>query len=615
MEHDPTFTYVIEGDSPGKVIYASPMVKTLLGYTPEEWVANPGLWKTRLHPADEQWVLDKWNKARSQGGPFHAEYRLLHHDGQIVWVSDDAASVRNSGEPIRVQGIMLDITSRKRFEAVQTVIYKISQAAISARNLDELFTEIHQGLASLMHAENFFISLYDPATGMLRFPYFVDQFDLPPLPGPLGHGLTEYVLHTGQPLFANPTRFADLVISGKADSVGAPSVDWLGVPLKMMDRTIGVMAVQSYTEGIRFNQEDLEILTFVSTQAALAIERKQSDEALSFSEQLYHTTIDSLNEMIHVVDRSGRLLMQNQSLRNRNRRLGLPVEITGKTLPEAFPFLGESILDTYRAVFEIGAVVSFVSDRIIGGEFFIYDTDIVPIFEGGRVERAITVLRDITDQKKAEKRLTDAVAEKEVLLREIHHRVKNNLQIITSLLGLQADYIEDPHALEIFQETQSRMRSMALIHEELYQSVDLARINYSEYIQKLASNLFQAFSLNSNVRLELDLADVYMRIETAIPCGLIINELVTNALKYAFPGDRAGVITLRLNHTETPGGSRLKLVIEDDGVGIPPSIDFKNTQSLGLQLVNILVSQIKGKMELDTTHGTRFVIEFMEKAA
>jgi PAS domain S-box-containing protein len=466
-----------------------------------------------------------------------------------------------------------------------------------------------------MHAENFFISLFDPAKGNIYFPYFVDQCDPQPLPRPLGRGLTEYVLRTGEPLFANPTRFADMVITGEAETMGAPSVDWLGVPLKIMDRTIGVMAVQSYTEGIRFNQQDLEILTFVSTQAAMAIERKQSDEALRFSEQLYHTTIDSLSELIHVVDRSGRILMQNQALRNRNLRLGMPLETIGKSLPEAFPYLGASILDTYEIVFQTGAGESYVSERTISGEHFIYDTDVVPIIEAGHVEWAITVLHDITDQKLAEQRLKDALAEKEVLLREIHHRVKNNLQVITSLLGLQADYIKDPHTLEVFQETQARMRSMALIHEELYQSVDLAHINYPEYIQKLTSNLFHAFSLNPNIHLELNLADVYLGIETAIPCGLIINELVTNALKYAFPYDRSGVISLRLTCADTPFGICYTLIVADDGVGIPDSIDFKNTQSLGLQLVNILVSQIKGKIELDTTHGSRFVIEFRDKSA
>ena len=615
LEHIPNFIYIISGDTPGKVIYASPIITPLLGYTPEEWISNPDLWKERLHPEDRKRVLEEWADARDKNRMFQAEYRLLSRDGRMVWVMDQAIAIHPPSEPVRIQGIMLDITSRKRYEAVQSVIYKISQAAISARNLDALFKEIHQNLATLMHAENFFIALFDPSTQTLQFPYFVDQFDSPPLPRPLGHGLTEYVLRTGQPLFVNPTGFADMVVAGEADSIGAPSLDWLGVPLKMMDRTIGVMAVQSYTEGIRYNQEDLEILTFVSSQAAMAIERKQSDEALRYSEQLYHTTIDSLSELIHVIDRNGMLLMQNQSFRNRNQRLGLPVEITGKTLPEAFPFQDTEILHTYEAVFETGDPFSFVDEHTINGESFIYDTDIVPIIENGRAERAITVLRDITDEKIAEKKLKDALQEKEVLLREIHHRVKNNLQVIHSLLSLQADYIDDPHALVIFQETQARLRSMAFIHEELYQSADLARIDYSEYIQKLTSNLFQAFSINPNVQLELQLSNIYLGVEIAIPCGLIINELVTNALKYAFPNDRPGMITVCLEND--PTGSQPNsyiLVVEDNGIGIPVSYDFTNTQTLGLQLVNILVRQIKGQITLDRTCGSRFVITFFEEA-
>lgn len=614
LEHNPTFTYIISGENPGKVIYASPMINVLLGYSPQEWMEVPGLWQNRLHPDDKKWVEEEWEKARLGHEVFHADYRLISQDNRIVWVSDEAVAIHNPGEPVRVQGIMLDITTRKRYESVQAVIYKISQAANSARNLEALFKVIHNGLSSLMHAENFFIALYDPAAQTIEFPYWVDQFDPPPLPQPLSHGLTEYVLRTGQPLFANPDKFNNLVTAGVTERIGSPSLDWLGVPLKMFDRTIGVMAVQSYTEGIRFNEEDLEILTFVSTQVAMAIERKQSDEALSFSEQLYHTATDSLNEMIHVVNRERRLLMQNQSFRNRNIRLGLPVEILGKTIFEAFPFLGPEIIDDYQAVFETGAVVSSIVERRINGEFFIYDTNIVPIIEGGRGERAITVLRDITDQKMAEMKIKSALAEKEILLREIHHRVKNNLQVITSLLGLQAEYLDDPHSLEIFRETQARLRSMALIHEELYQSHDLAQINFHEYIEKLISNLFQAFSTNPNIHLELDIEEVFFGIEAAIPCGLIINELVTNALKYAFPGDRAGTITLSMNlRSESGSSGDYILTLADDGVGIPDPIDFKNTESLGLQLVNILVSQLKGKIQLYRENGSRFVIEFREK--
>lgn len=614
LEHNPAFTYVLLEENPGKVIYASPMIESLLGYTREEWMGDSQIWKNCLHPEDKEWVLAAWRNCVDTQSVFHAEYRLIARDGRTVWVSDDAVSIQDPGEPVRVQGIMLDITARKRFETVQAVIYKISQAANSAKDLPALFQEIHRALSSLMHVENFFIALYNPADETLDFPYWVDQYDPPPPVQKLGRGLTEYVLRTGKPVLANPAKFSELVKIGAADEIGAPSVDWLGVPLKISERTIGVMAVQSYTEGIRFNQEELEILTFVSTQVAMAIERKRVDEALRFSEKLYRATVDSLRELIHVVDRDQRIILQNRSLRLRNEKVGLAPDILGMTFLEAFPNFGSEITGLYQRVFETGEQINLIAERNFNGEEYIYDTDIVPIIENGRAERAITVLRDITAEKKAEEQVNTALREKEVLLREIHHRVKNNLQVMTSLLSLQADYIQDPYTLTLFYEAQSRMRSMALIHEELYQSRDLARIDYQEYVEKLTANLVQVFSKNPNIEIVLDLSDIFFGVEAAIPCGLIINELVTNALKYAFPHDSKGTIAIRLKALSAdPDQTNYLLTVEDDGVGIPADVDFENTETLGLQLVNILVRQLKGRVSLDRTGGTHFKIEFAEK--
>jgi PAS domain S-box-containing protein len=615
LEKSPSFIYIISGENPSSIRYASPMVKTLLGYTPQEWMQDPQIWNKCIYEADKLWVEEAWNEARRSRHIFHAEYRMNARDGRIVWVSDDAVTISVPGEPIRIQGSMLDITARKRYETVQAVIYQISQSANSARNLEALFSDIHKALSSLMHADNIFVALYDPSSQTIEFPYWVDQLDPKPPPQPFGNGLTEYVLRTGQPLFANPEKFEKLVINGEIDILGSPSVDWLGVPLKIADRTIGVLAVQSYTEGIRFNEEELAILTFVSNQIAMAIERRRSDDALQFSERLYHTTIDSLSELIHVIDQDQRLLMQNRSFVRRNERLGMPVDILGKTLKEVFKYLTQADLDRYQAAFETGTKSSMTAERSFNGEIHYYDSDILPIIRNEHVDQVVTVLRDVTEEKLAEQKLKMALAEKETLLREVHHRVKNNLQVITSLLSLQADYIEDPHTLELFRETQARLRSMALIHQELYQSKDLNRINFHEYIEKLISNLVQVFSINSNVQLLLDIEEVYFNVDTAIPLGLIINELVTNSLKYAFPNYAAGNIRLCLKPGEqgADGSTYYVLIAEDDGIGIPEPIDFEKTESLGLQLVNILVNQLKGIITLEKSHGSRFTIRFAEK--
>jgi two-component system, sensor histidine kinase PdtaS len=218
------------------------------------------------------------------------------------------------------------------------------------------------------------------------------------------------------------------------------------------------------------------------------------------------------------------------------------------------------------------------------------------------------ILRDITERKREEEKIKSSLREKEVLLKEIHHRVKNNLQIISSLLNLQSAHIRDPRALEVFKEGQGRVRSMALIHEKLYQSDDLARVDFSEYISNLAAYLFRSYEVNAGgVRLNVEAEDVLLGVDTAIPCGLIINELVSNSLKHGFPGGKGGSIHITLR---PEGPERLKLCVADDGVGLPPGFDVRDTPSLGLQLVNTLARQLGGAVEVGGSAGAEFNITF-----
>jgi len=213
----------------------------------------------------------------------------------------------------------------------------------------------------------------------------------------------------------------------------------------------------------------------------------------------------------------------------------------------------------------------------------------------------------IFQQKRGRDQLRSSLEEKEVLLKEIHHRVKNNLQVISSLLSLQSTYVRDAADAEIFRESQNRIRSMALIHEKLYQSGSVSRVDFPQYARSLATTLFRSYRpAESNVRLEVDFGDVALGIDAAVPCGLIINELLSNALKHAFPGGREGTITLALREQ----GGTTRLTVKDDGVGFPDRLDVHQPSSLGLQLVNTLVAQIGGALEVRRTGGTEFHIAF-----
>jgi len=198
--------------------------------------------------------------------------------------------------------------------------------------------------------------------------------------------------------------------------------------------------------------------------------------------------------------------------------------------------------------------------------------------------------------------------EKKLLLKEIHHRIKNNIQIIASLLRLQASSVEDVRVQEILKASQSRIRSIALIHEKLYQSPDLATIDFGDYIRLLAGQVFHLFGADpAAVRLEVKASGIRLRAKQAIPCGLIINELVVNALKYAFPPGRGG--TIRVEMKRQPGGCH-SLLVSDNGVGLPESVDVHRSERLGFQVVIDLVRQLDGKVEIDRKAGTAFRITF-----
>ncbi len=223
-------------------------------------------------------------------------------------------------------------------------------------------------------------------------------------------------------------------------------------------------------------------------------------------------------------------------------------------------------------------------------------------------ERTAELKKEITERKRGEAKVKASLMEKEVLLKEIHHRVKNNLQVICSLLNIQSSYIQDSDTRELFDESQDRVRTMALIHENLYKSKDLTRIDFSEYIRNLSAQLFRSHSISSgNVKLDFGLCPVVLDIETALPCGLILNELITNSLKYAFPDGADGKIEIKFQKAADNGYA---LVVGDNGRGFPEGVDFMKSPSLGLKLVNTLVKQLKGTIVMNATAGTEFKIEF-----
>lgn len=339
-----------------------------------------------------------------------------------------------------------------------------------------------------------------------------------------------------------------------------------------------------------------------------ATELKENEEALKESEKKYRKIFENVQDVFYQTDLEGKITEISPSIERYSKfkpseLIGNPVELVYLD-PEDREFLLNAIQDKGEvADYEVTLVNKDKTQFFVSvNAHYLLNSQNQPIGVEGS-------LRDITDRKKMELELRKSLEEKEMLVKEIHHRVKNNLMVISSLLNLQSRYIKDKKALSMFKESQNRAKSMALIHERLYRSTDLKSIDFGDYLRTLATDLYRTYVPEpSRIELDMNVEKVMIDINTAIPLGLIVNELLSNSMKHAFPGKREGEINLEFGITD----DEFVLVVGDNGIGFPEDLEFQNTSSLGLQLVNTLTRQISGIIELDTTNGTLFSIKFKE---
>ncbi len=340
-------------------------------------------------------------------------------------------------------------------------------------------------------------------------------------------------------------------------------------------------------------------------------ERKAMEDALRENEEKYRTLFEKSPNLAVLLGKNGVILDVNNAT---TKLAGLTKkDLIGKNFSNLEIMFSEDMdfhLDKINNLLNGENIEPFESQVIDkNGNIHLVLVHLTAVMKDEKIVYILGIGSDITEQKMAENEIRSSLKEKEILLTEIHHRVKNNMQIISSLLNLQKNYVEGTESLNILKESQNRVKSMAMIHEKLYKSNTLTHINIADYIQDLVSDLFYSYKAEEKmINRIIEIEDIEFNIETAIPCGLILNELISNCLKYSFPSGRTGEVYISLKLKD----DNYELIVKDNGIGLPDDIDYKNTDSLGLQLVNSLIDQIDGEIELDRSHGTEFKITFRE---
>jgi PAS domain S-box-containing protein len=342
-----------------------------------------------------------------------------------------------------------------------------------------------------------------------------------------------------------------------------------------------------------------------------ANERKALEQKAKL-ESIFNSTE---NLMMWTMDRAHKATSMNENfvkwsseVLQEEVRIGLP--ITEMFLRHVDEDLYQDQLDSFNIALKGRPQQFELPMRSASGETVWLQAFLNPVHFGDKPEEISCLVYDVTERKIIDRRIRDSLKEKEVLLQEVHHRVKNNLQVISSILNLQSGYVTDEGTLEILRESQQRIKSMSFIHETLYRTSDFNNINFSEYIKTLTYNLIQSYRLQSTaVELVAEIDEVNVQIDQAIPCGLIVNELVSNALKYAFKGKKKGKLKVALHENK----GKVTIRIADDGVGLPDTFQHEKTDSLGIQLVYTLIEQLDGTIDVNSTGGTEFLITFEKR--
>jgi len=333
-----------------------------------------------------------------------------------------------------------------------------------------------------------------------------------------------------------------------------------------------------------------------------------AEAALIHSQQKYHDAIDAIPDMVFVIDLDMRIVFVNAAFREWDESYKKHYELTGKQFSELYPELHDSFFQEMDFVISTGNTHICEIAYNINGDTHYIEIRKIPIISNKHIVQVMIIFRDVSRKKEVEELKLRNAEQKEIMLREIHHRVKNNLAIVISLISIQIRNYPNPELRKPMKDIEMRIRSMALIHEYLYRSDILDCIPLSNYLYSLASVILGTLG-EGNIHLSTDIAPINISIKAALPLGLITNELITNAIKYAFPDHREGELHLILK-PEINNGGYYRLTIEDNGIGLPADFSIEKTSSTGMFIVKLLIEQLGAKLKIENKKGTSFHISF-----
>ncbi|MBF0565343.1 MAG: PAS domain-containing protein [Nitrospirae bacterium] len=583
----------------------------LYGITRETFPGGVDAWHNGLHPEDHDKVIEECEAALRGEKEWDTDFRVLHPDGTVKHIKANGMVIRDSdGTPIRMLGINYDITDRKRMEEQLLKSKEELELKVTERTKELLLTNeqlkafakdkemLLDELDKIFALSSDMICIADINNGYFR------KIN-PAWEKTLGYTREELL---GKPFlyYVHPNdEEKTLALVNKTRASGTTVFDFENRYL-CKDGTYRWLSWMSNTiaeKGITY------------AIARDITERKQSEEKLRKSER---QLLES-QRVAHLGNWDLNLGFQELEWSDETYRL---FDKSPESFVPTFNEFARMVHPDDHATMEANWVKALESDttpyhvavRIIndsGRQWVMEAFGVVRRDSCGKALSIFGTAQDITERKKYEEQIHQSLREKETLLRELYHRTKNNMQVITSLLILQSRDIDDKKTLQILEDTKNRIYSMAMVHEKLYKAKNLSQVYLSDYIKDLACALMESHNADEeHVSLQVDVEMIPVSIETITPLGLVINELMTNALKHAFPDNRERRITITARLNE---GEITELRFSDNGIGMPKNMNIRETESLGLTLVRTLVTQIDGELEMQTQNGTTFIIKFKAK--